>query len=155
MGGDNERSEAGTAPAWLSRQHQQEGDAGSESTAFAATTSSSSSSSSAFSGARKKPGPASVGLPSRCMSAIEAHSSGVNDVVFEKGGVLLATAGDDSYVKVWEPGSGRQRAVLKVRCGVTKTCDKSCDALVPCLRLGFGSIVRSVQTCAFPCGILL
>lgn len=112
MGGDNERSEAGTAPAWLSQRHQQQGDAATESTTFATSY----SSSSAFSGVRKKPGPASVGLPSRCMSAIEAHSSGVNDVVFEKGGVLLATAGDDSYVKVWDPGSGRQRAVLKVRC---------------------------------------
>ncbi|CAN0554670.1 unnamed protein product, partial [Ectocarpus sp. 8 AP-2014] len=60
-------------------------------------------------------GPASAGLPSRCFQAIEAHSSGVNGVVFEKGGVLLATAGDDSYVKVWDPGSGRQRAALKVR----------------------------------------
>lgn len=99
MGGDNERSEAGTAPAWLL--HQQQGDADSES----ATSSS---------GGRRKSGAAAVGLPSRCMSAIEAHSSGVNDVVFEKGGVLLATAGDDSYVKVWDPGSGRQRAVLKV-----------------------------------------
>lgn len=111
MGGDNERSEAGTVPAWLSPQHQQQGgDAGSKSTTFATSWSPSSSS---F-GGRKKSGPVSVGLPSRCMSAIEAHSSGVNDVVFEKGGVLLATAGDDSYVKVWDPGSGRQRAVLKV-----------------------------------------
>lgn len=107
MGGDNERSEAGTAPAWLSSHHQQQGDADGDSSTFA-------TSSSASSAGRKKPGPASAGLPSRCMSAIEAHSSGVNDVVFEKGGVLLATAGDDSYVKVWDPGSGRQRAVLKV-----------------------------------------
>eukprot|EP00903_Cladosiphon_okamuranus_P021611 g19872.t1 len=99
MGGDNERSEAGTTPAWLSLQHQQQGDVNSEGTSS--------------SRGRRKSGSASVGLPSRCMSAIEAHSAGVNDVVFEKGGVLLATAGDDSYVKVWDPSSGRQRAVLK------------------------------------------
>lgn len=125
MGGDNERSEAGTAPTWLSLQlslqHQKQGHADgvadSESATFA--SSASTSSFSASSGIRRKSGAASVGLPSRCMSAIEAHSSGVNDVVFEKGGVLLATAGDDSYVKVWDPGSGRQRALLKVRCGTS------------------------------------
>lgn len=114
MGGDNERSEAGTAPAWLSLPQEQrgDGDADGERATFAISA----SSSSASSGGRTRFGAASAGLPSRCMSAIEAHSSGVNDLVFEKGGVLLATAGDDSYVKVWDPGSGRQRAVLKVSC---------------------------------------
>lgn len=109
MGGDDERSEAGTVPAWLSLQPHQDGN-GRES----ATSSSSAYGSSYSFGARKNTGAASTGLPSRCFQAIEAHSSGVNDVVFEKGGVLLATAGDDSYVKVWDSGSGRQRAALKV-----------------------------------------
>ena len=36
-------------------------------------------------------------------------------MVFERSGVSLVTAGDDSYVKVWDPASGRQRAALKVR----------------------------------------
>ncbi|CBN80137.1 conserved unknown protein [Ectocarpus siliculosus] len=109
MGGDNERPEAGTAPAWLS-QEQQVGDDPSQQPQGEGDM----PASSWASGLRKKnAGPASTGLPSRCFQAIEAHSSGVNGVVFEKGGVLLATAGDDSYVKVWDPGSGRQRAALK------------------------------------------
>ncbi|CAN0305952.1 unnamed protein product, partial [Laminaria digitata] len=58
-----------------------------------------------------------AGVPNRCFQAIEAHSSGVNDVVFDKGSVLLATAGNDSYVKVWDPGSGRKKAALKVTHG--------------------------------------
>lgn len=96
MGGDNERSQPGVPPAWMAQQSK----GGAHDTAFSSSASS----------------PA-VGVPSRCFQAIEAHSSGVNDVVFDKGGGLLATAGDDSYVKVWDPGSGRQRAVLKVRKG--------------------------------------
>lgn len=99
MGSDNERSEPGTPPMWLAQQP----DGGVEEASFAV----------AATGARLSG--SSTGVPSRCFQAIEAHSSGVNDVVFERGGVLLATAGDDSYVKVWDPGSGRQRAVLKVR----------------------------------------
>ncbi len=120
MGGDDERSEAGTAPAWLSqeqqnRQHQHQGGDGYADGEGTAIASSPPSSSSSLFGVRGKAGSASVGLPNRCFQAIEAHSSGVNDVVFEKGGVLLATAGDDAYVKVWDAGSGRKRAVLKVR----------------------------------------
>lgn len=104
MGGDNERSQPGIPTAWMA---QQQGKGGAPDTA----------SSSSFSAASKdgRQSSAAVGVPERCFRAIEAHSSGVNDVVFDKGGVLLATAGDDSYVKVWDPGSGRQRAVLKVR----------------------------------------
>ncbi|CAM9956041.1 unnamed protein product [Ectocarpus fasciculatus] len=109
MGGDNERPEAGTAPSWLSQEQQQLGHDPSQQPHGEADT----PSSSWASGSRAKAGPASAGLPSRCFQAIEAHSAGVNGVVFEKGGVLLATAGDDSYVKVWDPGSGRQRAALK------------------------------------------
>lgn len=113
VGRDNERPEAGTVPAWLSpEQPPQEGNVDRES--LSTSTSSAYASSSYSLGGRNKSGAASVGLPSRCFQAIEAHSSGVNDVVFEKGGVLLATAGDDSYVKVWDSGSGRQRAALKV-----------------------------------------
>ncbi|CAN0227374.1 unnamed protein product [Pylaiella littoralis] len=112
VGRDNERPEAGTVPAWLSpEQPLQEGNVDRES--FSTSTSSAYASSSYSLGGRNKSGAASVGFPSRCFQAIEAHSSGVNDVVFEKGGVLLATAGDDSYVKVWDSGSGRQRAALK------------------------------------------
>lgn len=135
MGGDNERSEAGTAPSWLSpeQQHQQ-GDADRESTSASAYASSYSK------GARQKSGPASVGLPSRCFQAIEAHSSGVNDVVFEKGGVLLATAGDDSYVKVWDSGSGRQRAALKVMF-VEKRGVKLVGSMLACIT----RIVRSMS----------
>lgn len=117
MGGDNERSEAGTAPSWLSpeQQHQQQQQHREENAARETNSTSTSGFGTSYSpGARKKSGAASVGLPNRCFQAIEAHSSGVNDVVFEKGGVLLATAGDDSYVKVWDSGSGRQRAALKV-----------------------------------------
>ncbi|CAM9563027.1 unnamed protein product [Scytosiphon promiscuus] len=104
MGSDNERSRAGTAPPWLLQQHQgqHQGERGGGYT-----------SSSASPYGSPKAGSALVGLPSRCFQAIEAHATSVNDVVFEKGGVLLATAGDDSYVKVWDPGSGRQKAVLK------------------------------------------
>lgn len=136
MGGDNERSEPGTAPAWLSLQRQEQGDAGSEG---AIATSASLA-------GRRKSGAAVVGLPSRCMSAIEAHSSGVNDVIFEKGGVLLATAGDDSYVKVWDPGSGRQRAVLKVSsCGAARVSTQ----LVP--RFGVGiRVARHTSVVTWP-----
>ncbi|CAM9905965.1 unnamed protein product [Ectocarpus sp. 13 AM-2016] len=109
MGGDNERAEAGTAPAWLSQEQQAGHDPSQQPQGEGDMPASSWAS-----GLRKKSaGPASAGLPSRCFQAIEAHSSGVNGAVFEKGGVLLATAGDDSYVKVWDPGSGRQRAALK------------------------------------------
>lgn len=54
------------------------------------------------------------GVPRRCFRAVEAHSSGINDVVFERDGVLLVTAGDDSFVKVWEPMAGVMKAALKV-----------------------------------------
>lgn len=105
MGGDNERSVAGTPPVWLSQKVESGGGGGVESPSVASA-----------SGARQSSF-SMAGVPSRCFQAIEAHSSGVNDVVFEKGGVLLATAGSDSYVKVWDPGSGRQKAALKVTRG--------------------------------------
>lgn len=107
MGADNERLEAGTAPVWLKGQGQAPA-VGTEVTSAATRA-----------GVGGWAGGAGGGLrptcvPSRCFQAIEAHSSGINDVAFEKAGKLLATAGDDSYVKVWDPGSGRQQIVLKV-----------------------------------------
>ena len=68
MGGDNERSVAGTPPAWLAQKG--EGGAGGLEAPSAAT------------GARQSSF-SMAGVPSRCFQAIEAHSSGVNDVVFE------------------------------------------------------------------------
>lgn len=102
MGADNERTEVGTAPTWLQAQ------------APEGSGTSPSSSRAGGAGGLGGGGQQSTWVPSRCFQAIEAHSSGINDVAFEMGGGLLATAGDDSYVKVWDPGSGRQRAVLKV-----------------------------------------
>lgn len=109
MGGDNERSVAGTPPVWLAQKGESGGGGGGLEAPSVVSAS----------GARQS-GFSMAGVPSRCFQAIEAHSSGVNDVVFEKGGVLLATAGDDSYVKVWDPGSGRQKAALKVTRGEGK-----------------------------------
>lgn len=99
MGGDHERSEAGIPPAWMAPQQLGEGRED--------RLSSSSGRHPASSGT----------VPSRCFQAIEAHSSSINDVVFGREGGLLATAGDDSYVKIWDAGSGRQKALLKVRGG--------------------------------------
>lgn len=98
-GGDPERSR-GTPPGWLTPQEHSRDDA-------------------VLHGERGSHLP---GVPRRCYRAVEAHSSGINDVVFERDGVLLVTAGDDSFVKVWEPASGVQKAALKVIEG-SRMCD--------------------------------
>ncbi|CAM9264942.1 unnamed protein product [Ascophyllum nodosum] len=94
-GGDSERPR-GAAPDWLAPHRPQEDETGGG-------------------GGGGGSGDTFPGVPRRCFQAIEAHSSGIkiNDVVFERSGVSLVTAGDDSYVKVWDPASGRQRAALK------------------------------------------
>lgn len=51
-------------------------------------------------------------VPSQCALQFKAHAADVNDVVFSDTGQLLATAGSDGKVRVWEAGTGRLRHTL-------------------------------------------
>ncbi|CAM9168847.1 unnamed protein product, partial [Discosporangium mesarthrocarpum] len=63
-------------------------------------------------------------VPSRRQHSAVAHMGGVNDVAFGVGGMgsgtggLLATAGDNACVNVWDPSSARLKATLKGKQGV-------------------------------------
>lgn len=49
-----------------------------------------------------------AGAVARLGSVRLRHAGGVHSVVFAPDGKLLASAGLDSLIRLWEPGSGRQ-----------------------------------------------
>jgi WD40 repeat protein len=52
-------------------------------------------------------------VPASCTLQFKAHAADVNDVVFNDTCQLLATAGSDGRVRVWEAGTGRLRHTLQ------------------------------------------
>ncbi|CAM9401889.1 unnamed protein product, partial [Phaeothamnion confervicola] len=49
----------------------------------------------------------------RCVHTLSAHGGGANDVCFGANGAVVATAGDDGTVRVWDASTGQPRAKLQ------------------------------------------
>jgi WD40 repeat protein len=69
-------------------------------------------------GARRRP---KIGRTSPLVRSLDAHAGAVTAVAFSPDGALLASAGDDRAVRLWEPESGEPRHTLAGHTGAVRS----------------------------------
>jgi WD40 repeat protein/class 3 adenylate cyclase len=88
------------------------------------------------------------------------EGSDVNDVQFSEDGSILATAGDDGFLKMWDPDSGNLISSVRGRTGVVgQSFDRAGrlvaatwpeDATVRVAEVATGTIVSTIEVDIFP-----